>query len=63
MKNRDLYFEKARTSMIKQLWAMNAFAVKEGIQVSEGGISPVSPLQLPAEDRRPTFRRTMNVFE
>jgi hypothetical protein len=37
MKNRDLYFEKARTSMIKQLWAMNAFAGKEGIQVSEYG--------------------------
>ena len=49
--------------MIKQLWAMSTFSGEEGSQVFEDGISPVSPLQLPAEDRRPTFRRTMNVFE
>ncbi len=37
--DRDLYFRKARQSMIKQLRAMNAFAQKENVHVFEYGTS------------------------
>ncbi|MFQ5485010.1 MAG: urocanate hydratase, partial [Desulfobacterales bacterium] len=39
VKDRDLYFQKARQSMVKQLKAMNSFSKKEGIQVFEYGTS------------------------
>jgi urocanate hydratase len=39
VKDRDLYFQKARESMVKQLKAMNAFSKKEGTQVFEYGTS------------------------
>ena len=38
-KDRDLYLEKARTSMIRQLRAMNAYAGKNGVHVFEYGTS------------------------
>ena len=37
VKDRDLYLEKARASMVKQLRAMNAFSQKAGVQVFEYG--------------------------
>lgn len=39
VQNRDLYFETARKSMIKQLKAMNAFHEKENVHVFEYGTS------------------------
>ena len=39
MKDRDLYFKKARESMVKQLRAMNAFASKKNVHVFEYGTS------------------------
>lgn len=39
MKDRDLYFKKARESMVKQLQAMNAFASKKNVHVFEYGTS------------------------
>ena len=39
IKDRSLYFEKARQSMVKQLRAMNAFHKKENIHVFEYGTS------------------------
>ncbi len=39
VKDRDLYFQKARESMIKQLKAMNAFHKKENVHVFEYGTS------------------------
>jgi len=38
-KDRDLYFQKARESMVKQLKAMNAFHQKENVHVFEYGTS------------------------
>ncbi|MBI3375574.1 MAG: urocanate hydratase [Betaproteobacteria bacterium] len=39
VKDRDLYFMKARESMLKQLRAMNAFAAKKKVHVFEYGTS------------------------
>lgn len=39
VRNRDLYFTKARESMLKQLRAMNAFAAKKKVHVFEYGTS------------------------
>ncbi len=39
VKDRNLYLEKARASMVKQLRAMNAFSQKAGVQVFEYGTS------------------------
>ena len=39
IEDRDLYFQKARESMVKQLRAMNAFAQKENVHVFEYGTS------------------------
>jgi urocanate hydratase len=39
LKDRDLYFKKARESMVKQLRAMNAFAAKKNVHVFEYGTS------------------------
>ncbi|MBW2592576.1 MAG: urocanate hydratase [Deltaproteobacteria bacterium] len=39
LKDRDLYFQKARESMVKQLRAMNAFSKKANVHVFEYGTS------------------------
>ncbi len=39
LKDRDLYFQKARESMVKQLRAMNAFSKKGNVHVFEYGTS------------------------